>query len=107
MHDIDKGTLRRSVQAVAARTAMPDSIRNESGRLIRDHVWAGRYPVAVSKRDYVSADKQNPDELLDFGSANPCMRNFFERARQQLESQLPQPIENRFGSLVVMRQPGT
>ena len=36
MHDIDKGTLRR--QQVAARAAMPDSIRNESGRLIRDHV---------------------------------------------------------------------
>jgi 5-formyltetrahydrofolate cyclo-ligase len=36
VHDIDKGTLRR--QQVAARAAMPDSIRNESGRLIRDHV---------------------------------------------------------------------
>ena len=36
MHDIDKGTLRR--RQVAARAAMPDSIRNEGGRLIRDHV---------------------------------------------------------------------
>jgi 5-formyltetrahydrofolate cyclo-ligase len=36
VHDIDKGTLRR--RQVAARTAMPDSIRNESARLIRDHV---------------------------------------------------------------------
>ena len=36
MHDIDKGTLRR--RQVAARAAMPDSIRSESGRLIRDHV---------------------------------------------------------------------
>jgi 5-formyltetrahydrofolate cyclo-ligase len=36
VHDIDKGTLRR--RQVAARTAMPDSIRNGSGRLIRDHV---------------------------------------------------------------------
>jgi 5-formyltetrahydrofolate cyclo-ligase len=36
VHDIDKGSLRR--RQVAARTAMPDSIRNESGRLIRDHV---------------------------------------------------------------------
>ena len=36
MHDIDKGTLRR--RQVAARTAMPDSIRNVSSRLIRDHV---------------------------------------------------------------------
>jgi 5-formyltetrahydrofolate cyclo-ligase len=36
VHDIDKGTLRR--QQVAARAAMSSSIRNESGRLIRDHV---------------------------------------------------------------------
>jgi 5-formyltetrahydrofolate cyclo-ligase len=36
VHDIDKGTLRR--RQVAARTAMPDSIRNEGARLIRDHV---------------------------------------------------------------------
>jgi 5-formyltetrahydrofolate cyclo-ligase len=36
VHGIDKGTLRR--RQVAARAAMPDSIRNESGRLIRDHV---------------------------------------------------------------------
>lgn len=36
MHDIDKGTLRRRL--VAARAAMSSSMRNESGRLIRDHV---------------------------------------------------------------------
>ncbi len=36
MHDIDKATLRR--RQVAARAAMSDSIRNESARLIRDHV---------------------------------------------------------------------
>jgi 5-formyltetrahydrofolate cyclo-ligase len=36
VHDIDKGTLRR--RQVAARAAMPDSIRNEGSRLIRDHV---------------------------------------------------------------------
>ena len=36
MHDIDKATLRR--RQVAARTTMPSSIRNVSGRLIRDHV---------------------------------------------------------------------
>lgn len=70
-------------------------------------IWAGRYPVALSERAYVSAGKQNPDEFLNYGSANPCMRNFFEKARKQLESQLPQPIESRFGSLVVYKQPGT
>jgi 5-formyltetrahydrofolate cyclo-ligase len=36
VHDIDKATLRR--RQVAARAAMPSSIRNVSGRLIRDHV---------------------------------------------------------------------
>lgn len=36
MHRIDKGTLRRRL--VAARAAMPDSIRTDAGRLIRDHV---------------------------------------------------------------------
>ena len=36
MHDIDKATLRRRL--VTARAAMSSSIRNESGRLIRDHV---------------------------------------------------------------------
>jgi 5-formyltetrahydrofolate cyclo-ligase len=36
VHRIDKGTLRRRL--VAARAAMPDSIRTDAGRLIRDHV---------------------------------------------------------------------
>jgi 5-formyltetrahydrofolate cyclo-ligase len=36
VHDIDKGSLRRRL--VAGRAAMSDSIRNEAGRLIRDHV---------------------------------------------------------------------
>jgi 5-formyltetrahydrofolate cyclo-ligase len=36
VHDIDKATLRR--RQVAARAAMPNSIRNVSSRLIRDHV---------------------------------------------------------------------
>jgi 5-formyltetrahydrofolate cyclo-ligase len=36
VHRIDKGILRR--QLVAARAAMPDSIRTDAGRLIRDHV---------------------------------------------------------------------
>jgi 5-formyltetrahydrofolate cyclo-ligase len=36
VHDIDKGSLRRRL--VAARAAMSGSIRNEAGRLLRDHV---------------------------------------------------------------------
>jgi hypothetical protein len=34
------------------------------------------------------------------------MKMFFERARNELESKLPQPICSRFESLVVPRQPG-
>jgi hypothetical protein len=68
-------------------------------------VWAGRYPVARTRREHVGTP--NSDELLDYGSAHPVMRGFFDRARKELESRLPQPIGSRFGSLVVTRQPGT
>jgi hypothetical protein len=64
-------------------------------------VWAGRYPVARSRREHVGTP--NADELLDYGSAHPVMRGFFERARKELESRLPQPIGSRLGSLVVTR----
>ena len=68
-------------------------------------IWAGRYPVALSRREHVGAPV--PDELLDYGSAHPVMRRFFKRAREELEGRLPRPIGSRFGALVVMRQPGT
>jgi hypothetical protein len=68
-------------------------------------IWAGRYPVARCQRQFVGTP--NADELLDYGSAHPIMRIFFERAHKELESRLPQPIGGRFGSLVVIRQPGT
>lgn len=68
-------------------------------------IWAGRYPVARSRKEYVGTP--NADELLDYGSAHPVMRAFFERARKELENQLPQPLGHRFGSVVVTRQPGT
>lgn len=76
-------------------------------RLSQVSVWAGRYPVALSKHQYANADSKNPDELLDYGSAHPHMSRFFERAREQLESRLPHPIESRFCRLVVTRPPGT
>ncbi len=68
-------------------------------------IWAGRYPVARTRREFVGTP--NADELLDYGSAHPIMRMFFERAHKELESRLPQQIGSRFGSLVVTRQPGT
>lgn len=67
-------------------------------------VWAGRYPVALTRDEHVGS--RNPDELLDYGATHPIMRGFFERARKELEGRLPQPIGSRFGSVVVFRQPG-
>jgi hypothetical protein len=68
-------------------------------------VWAGRYPVAIYARDFVSAP--NAHELMDYGSRNPIMGGFFKRAFAALEAKLPQPISNRNGAIVVFRQPGT
>lgn len=69
-------------------------------------IWAGRYPVARTRHEYIGAPNSS-DEFLDFGSANPIMRGFFERARQDLERQLVQPTGGPFGAVVVWRQPGT
>lgn len=66
-------------------------------------IWAGRYPVARTQREF--AGTPNADELLDYGSAHPIMRIFFERAHKELESRVPQQIGSRFGSLVVFRTP--
>lgn len=68
-------------------------------------VWAGRYPVARTRREYVAAP--NPDELLDYGSAHPVMHRFFARVHKELESRLPHEIGSRFGVLVVQRPVGT
>jgi hypothetical protein len=68
-------------------------------------VWAGRYPVARSRKEYVGTP--NADEMLDYGSTHPVMKAFFERVRSELEKHLPHPLESRFGSVVVTRQPGT
>jgi hypothetical protein len=51
--------------------------------------WAGRYPIAPGP----SVDTPNPNAWLDYGSAHPIMRTFFERAYQELESRMgPQRI---------------
>jgi len=68
-------------------------------------VWAGRYPVAIYARDFVAVP--NADELMDYGSRNPIMADFFKRAYAALEAKLPQPVGSRSGAVVVFRQPGT
>jgi hypothetical protein len=68
-------------------------------------VWAGRYPVARTRREHVGTP--HSDELLDYGSDHSIMRGFFDRARTELENHLPKPKGSGFESLVVLRQPGT
>lgn len=67
-------------------------------------LWAGRYPVALNKEDYIG--KENPDAMLDYGSQHTIMRRFFDRVLKELESQLLR-VPRRFGAIVVFRQPGT
>ena len=83
----------------------PTSAGGAFAALSQLSVWAGRSPVARTRREYISG-VSNPHELLDYGSAHPIMKMFFERARKELESKLRQPIGSRFESLVVTRQPG-
>ncbi|KRP89237.1 hypothetical protein AOQ73_26830 [Bradyrhizobium pachyrhizi] len=64
-------------------------------------IWAGRYPVARTRREQVGVP--NADAALDYGSAHPIMRIFFDRARQELEGRLSSPLTSRFGSVVVAR----
>jgi hypothetical protein len=73
--------------------------------LSRLSIWAGRYPVARTRREFDGTP--NADELLDYGSANSIMRMFFGRAYKELEGRLTPQIGSRFGSLAVIRQPGT
>ena len=57
-------------------------------------VWAGRYPVALSRAKYIGVP--NSDELLDYGSQNPIMREFFNRAMKEPQGKLPKPLQNLF-----------
>jgi hypothetical protein len=56
--------------------------------LTRLSIWAGRYPIARGPSD----DTPNPNAWLDYGSAHPIMRAFFERAYKELESGVPEQI---------------
>jgi hypothetical protein len=61
-------------------------------------LWAGRYPIARGP----SVDTPNPNAWLDYGSAHPIMRTFFERAYKELESGVPEQISS-FEKVVVFR----
>lgn len=67
-------------------------------------IWAGRYPVALTKEDYFG--KENPHAMLDYGSRNVIMRRFLGRIFKELEAKLPR-TPGRFEVVVVFRQPGT
>jgi hypothetical protein len=68
-------------------------------------IWAARYPVALNPFEYVGASNSN--ELLDYGSQNPVMRMFFDRAMKLLSSNLAKPITNQLEVVVVFRPFGT
>jgi RNase P protein component len=63
-------------------------------------IWAGRYPVAIRKEEYIGTP--NPHALLDWGSENHVVRNFFDRMMQELEKKLPRK-PNEFDVVVVFR----
>src|SRR5262245_6729429 len=60
--------------------------------------WAGRYPIAPGP----SVDTPNPNAWLDYGSAHPIMRTFFERAYKELKSGVPEQIP-RFEKVIRFR----
>jgi hypothetical protein len=66
--------------------------------LTRLSIWAGRYPVALTR----SLDPPDPNEWLGYGAAHPIMRTFFERAYKELESGVPEEIA-RFTTVVAFR----
>jgi hypothetical protein len=93
-HDLIKLADKAQFQVHAHETPILEGLSKLS-------LWAGRYPVALTRREHVGS--LNSDELLDYGSANPVMRGFFERAYKALVGQLPHPI----GSRAITRPPGT
>jgi hypothetical protein len=66
--------------------------------LTRLSIWAGRYPIDRGP----SVDTPNPNAWLDYGSAHPIMRTFFERAYKELEGGVPEQIP-RFEKVFVFR----
>jgi len=66
--------------------------------LTRLSIWAGRYPISRGSSDQTP----NPNTWLDYGSAHPIMRTFFERAYQELESAVPEQIPS-FEKVFVFR----
>ena len=90
-HDLNK-------LAEKAKVTVEEDERLVLEALSQLSIWAGRYPIALEP----SLDTPNPNALLDYGSAHPIMRTFFERAYKELESGVPEPI-SRFEKMVVFR----
>jgi hypothetical protein len=82
--------------AEKAKFEVDDDERRVLGALSQLAMWAGRYPVALTREEFAG---MSADDLLDYGSDHPIMRRFFERAHRELESRLP-PL-NRFGVVVI------
>lgn len=67
-------------------------------------VWAGRYPVALFQNEYVTTP--NADELLDYGSRHPYVRQLYDRFHGELSNLLPKPVLSRWACVVVQRPLG-
>lgn len=65
-------------------------------------MWAGRYPVALRKEDYIG--KENANAMLDYGSRNVIMRRFFDRVHAKLEAKLSR-APSRYEAVVVSARP--
>lgn len=79
---IDEQRLNRELQThnlikLAGKAGFTVHVQETSilGALSTLSVWAGRYPVARTRKDYVGT--QHADAMLDYGSAHPVMRAVF------------------------------
>jgi hypothetical protein len=90
-HDLNELAKKAKVTVEQRERSVLEALTNLSK-------WAGRYPIARGPSD----DTPNPNAWLDYGSAHPIMRTFFERAYKELESAVPEQIP-RFEKRVVFR----
>jgi len=96
-HDLNALARMADFQVYVQETPVLDALSKLS-------VWAGRYPVASRRSE--SSGAKNSDELLDWGSQNLIVRQFFARGAVGLENKIDKS-PTRFGAIVVFRQPGT
>src|SRR5258708_31603193 len=99
--EVHGGLKRQGLKKLAKEAKCPVDQQSERPvleALTHRSKWAGRYPIAPGP----SVDTPNPNAWLDYGSAHPIMRTFFDRAYRELESGVPEQIP-RFEKVIVFR----